>query len=360
MRTRFLIAFFGLSIAFLLPAAAVWFGFVNPGEAGALSSLPESVSFSPGGQDASGEGAASGTESPSGAASAPEGTAEEPGPEGVVFRVLSEDTGDVLELSASDYVLGSLAAEMPASMERDALIAQGVASYTFARYMAMTYYWREYDFTVNPTERNMYLTKETARGIYGDKFEESWAKLSDAAATAVRYELLYNGEPAMTVYHAISAGKTESALNCWGSEVPYLVSVDSSGDKEAADYRTTVTIPKADAQRLLNDAGAGLSGLYPDQWFEGGRYSDAGYLLKITIGKADLTGADLRTMFGLRSAAFTVGYADKIFTFTVRGYGHGVGLSQTGAQAMAKAGTPFGEILEYYFPGTTLTETGSG
>jgi len=356
MRTRFLIAFFGLSIAFLMPASAVWSGFLNLGGGEALSSLPESVSFSPGGQDASGEETASGMESLSGAASGPDGSAEETGPEEVVFRVLSEDTGEVLELSASDYVLGSLAAEMPASMERDALIAQGVASYTFARYMAMTYYWREYDFAINPEARSMYLTKETARQVYGDKFEESWAKLTDAAATAIQYELLYNGEPAMTVYHAISAGKTESALNCWGSEVPYLVSVDSSGDKEAADYQTTVTVAKADALRLLNDAGAGLTGLYPDQWFEGGRYSEAGYLLNVTIGKVEFTGADLRTMFGLRSAAFTVGYKDKAFTFTVRGYGHGVGLSQMGAQAMAKAGVTFGDILEYYFPGAELVK----
>lgn len=355
MRTRFLIALLGLSIAFLMPAAAVWYGFLNPIEAKEGSSLPESVSFLPEGQSASGEGssgaASSGTESSSGAA------AEETEPEGVVFRVLSEDSGDILELSASDFVRGSLAAEMPASMERDALIAQGIASCTFARYMAMTYYWREYDFAVDPEGRSMYLTEEQVKDIYGDDFTESWAKLTEAAETAVRYELLYNGEPAMAAYHAISAGKTESALNCWGSEVPYLVSVDSSSDKEVTDYLTTVTVSKADALRMLNDAGAGLTGLYPDQWFEGGRYSEAGYLLEITIGKTDFTGAELRTMFGLRSAAFTVTYTDKTFTFTVRGYGHGVGLSQYGAQAMAKAGSSFEEILEHYFPGTELVET---
>jgi stage II sporulation protein D len=270
--------------------------------------------------------------------------------------VISEDSGDILELSALDFVRGSLAAEMPASMERDALIAQGIASYTFARYMAMTYYWREYDFAVDPEGRSMYLTEDTVKEIYGGGFEESWAKLTEAAETAVQYELLYNGEPAMAAYHAISAGKTESALNCWGSEVPYLVSVDSASDKKVADYLTTVTVPKADALRMLNDAGAGLSGLYPDQWFEGGRYSDAGYLLEVTIGEKTFTGAELRTMFNLRSAAFTVDYADKIFTFTVRGYGHGVGLSQYGAQAMAKAGSSFEEILAHYFPGTDLVK----
>ncbi len=350
MRTRFLIAFFGLSIAFLMPAAAVWSGFLELGGVETFPSLPESVSAFPDNQNTSGEVPPSGTESVSGAA------AEETGGEGVVFRVLSEDSGDILELSALDYVRGSLAAEMPASMEKDALIAQGIASYTFARYMAMTYYWREYDFAVDPEGRSMYLTEDTVKEIYGDGFAESWAKLTEAAEIAVQYELLYNDEPAMVAYHAISVGKTESALNCWGSEVPYLVSVDSASDKKVADYLTTVTVSKADALRMLNDAGAGLSGLYPDQWFEGGRYSDAGYLLEITIGEKTFTGAELRTMFSLRSAAFTVGYADKIFTFTVRGYGHGVGLSQYGAQAMAKAGSSFEEILEHYFPGTELVK----
>jgi stage II sporulation protein D len=356
MRTRFLIAFFGLSIAFLMPAAAVWSGFLDLSGAEAFPSLPESISAFLDEQNASGEGAISGEAALSGTESSSGAAGEEAGTEGIVFRVLREDTGDILELSALDYVRGSLAAEMPASMEKDALIAQGIASYTFARYMAMTYYWREYDLAADPENRSMYLTEAQTKEIYGDAFPESWAKLTEAAETAVQYELLYNGEPAMAAYHAISAGKTESALNCWGSEVPYLVSVDSSSDKEVADYLTTVTVSKADALRMLNDAGAGLTGLYPDQWFEGGRYSDAGYLLEITIGKADLTGAALRTMFDLRSAAFTVDYADNAFTFTVRGYGHGVGLSQYGAQAMAKAGSGFEEILEHYFPGTELVK----
>jgi hypothetical protein len=188
-------------------------------------------------------------------------------------------------------------------MEKDALIAQCIASYTFARYMAMTYYWREYDLAADPENRSMYLTEAQTKEIYGDAFPESWAKLTEAAkppsnmncsiTASRRWRPTMPSPPERR--RARSTAGQRGALSCLRRQ---------QHDKEVADYLTTVTVTKADALRMLNDAAPGLTGLYPDQWFEGGRYSDAGYLLEITIGKADLTGAALRTMFDLRSAAF--------------------------------------------------------
>ena len=172
----------------------------------------------------------------------------------------------------------------------------------------------------------------------------------------MNYVLTYEGEPALAVYHAISNGTTESSENAWGGAVPYLISVKSPGDILSPDYETTLSVSKKDALEILNKNGAGLNGSYPEEWFEGAERTEAGYVDKIIIGAATFSGEKLRNIFNLRSTDFDVSYKDDEFIFTVRGYGHGVGLSQVGANYMAKEGADFREILSHYYPGTKLKE----
>ena len=281
--------------------------------------------------------------------------AEESFPEGT-FRIFDLVTEEVSSVSFSDYVKGALASEMGADFEFEALVAQGVAAFSCALYQQKIHFAADYDFSAAPSQKLGYITEETAKEIYGQNFEEKWAKISSAAEKAMQYVLTYDGEPALAVYHAISNGMTESSENAWGGALPYLVSVKSPGDLLSPDYESKVSVPYETALELLNKSGAGLKGPNPEEWFTGAERTEAGYVDRITIGAATFSGEKIRSLFNLRSSDFDVEYKNDEFIFTVRGYGHGVGLSQIGANYMAKEGADFEEILSHYYPGTTLKD----
>ena len=270
------------------------------------------------------------------------------------FRIYDLSEKKVVNIGYEDYVRGAIAAEMGAGFEFEAMVAQGTAALSCALYEKNTHFAADYDFTADPMNKLIYITEEQVMEIYGADFDESWEKICSAASKAMKMVVTYNGAPAMTVYHAISAGTTESAENVWGGAVDYLVPVESPGDTLSPDFESTVTVPKAEALALLNSYGAGLTGDLPDQWFEGAERSEGGYVVRLQIGAATFPGTKLRSLFGLRSTAFTVEYKGGEFVFTVRGYGHGVGMSQVGANYMAKNGATAEEILEHYYPGTVI------
>ncbi|MBR5872946.1 MAG: SpoIID/LytB domain-containing protein, partial [Oscillospiraceae bacterium] len=259
---------------------------------------------------------------------------KEPTIEGT-FRIFDLSTEEVTEVSYFDYVAGAIASEMGADFEFDALVAQGIAAFSCGLYQKNIHFAADYDFSAAPLQKLGYITEETAKEIYGKNFEKKWGIITSAAKKALEYVLTFNGEPALSVYHAISNGMTESSENAWSGAVPYLVSVKSEGDVFAENYKTTVTVSKNDAIEILNKNGAGLSGKKPEDWFSGAIFTEAGYVDRITIGAATFSGEKIRNLFGLRSSSFTVEYSGGDFIFTVLGYGHGVGLSQVGANYMA-------------------------
>lgn len=275
------------------------------------------------------------------------------------FRIYDLSTKEIYEVSATDYVRGAIAAEMGADFEYAALVAQGRAAFSCALYQKNVHSAADYDFTADPQNRFMFVTEKQVYEIYGDAFDEKWARISAAATEAMTAVITYDNAPAMTVYHAISAGKTQSAADIWGGELPYLTEVESPWDANNEGFLSEATYPKDKVLEALNAYGANLSGGAPEEWFAGGEYTSGGYLRRIQIGAATFSGAKLRTLFGLRSAAFTVSYSHGEFTFSVRGYGHGVGLSQVGANAMAKQGASAEEILAHYYPGTECTPVSS-
>lgn len=272
------------------------------------------------------------------------------------FRIFDIETDKITEVSYSDYIKGAIAAEMGADFEFEALIAQGVAAFSCGLYQKESRTGADYDISAAPGKKLGYITAEKAKEVYKDAFEEKWAIIANAAEKAMEYVLTYNGEPALAVYHAVSAGKTENSENVWSGALPYLVSVESPGDVLYKDFESTVSVPEEEVLELLNKNGAALNGKYPEEWFEGAELTKAGYVHRIKIGAATFSGEKLRSLFGLRSAAFEVEYKKGEFIFTVRGYGHGVGLSQIGANYMAKNGADFKEILAHYYPGTNLIE----
>ena len=268
------------------------------------------------------------------------------------FRIFDPGTDKTVVLSAQDYIRGVVAAEMPALYEPEALKAQAVAAYTFAcRRKEMTE--KKYDLSTDHTVDQSYQTDEQLRVRWGDDADLYLKKINDAVAAVAGELVTYNGSPALTVYHSVSSGKTESAEDVWGTALPYLVSVDSTCDRDAKGYETKVNVTEAQARESLNKL-CKLSG-NPSEWFGKPTRTAGGAVAAISVCGTELTGNRLRETFGLRSANFSVSCTADGLCFTVHGYGHGVGMSQNGANELAKQGKSYRDILLHYYPGCTVT-----
>ena len=173
----------------------------------------------------------------------------------------------------------------------------------------------------------------------------------DNALTDVLY---YDNAPAGTSYFAISNGMTEASENVWGTALPYLVAVDSSTDLNADNYLYTVQFTTEQMQQTLTGLGLLPDPAAPASWFGEAALTPSGYVASLPVCGQSVTGPALRKALGLRSACFTVQYQEGSFLLTTKGYGHGVGLSQWGAKALAEQGQSAEEILAHYFPGTEL------
>ena len=292
--------------------------------------------------------------SPESTASAPEISAAYAG-DADRFLIQDASTGQVLELSRREYLIGAVAAEMPVSWPDEALKAQAVAAHSYALYCRDhaapdSIGW----LTADPARRQGCLTDPVLRSYWGTAYETNYARLSALVDEVEHTVLLCDGAPACASYFAISNGQTEASENVWGSAVPYLVPVDSSTDREADHFTYTVQFSTAQTEELLKGLGLAPDLSAPEGWFGVAALTPSGYVASLPVCGQTITGPALRKALGLRSACFTVQYQNGTFFFTTMGYGHGVGLSQWGAKALAEQGQSAEEILAHYFPGTEL------
>lgn len=272
-----------------------------------------------------------------------------------VFFFEDQSAGQVVELSRREYVLGAVAAEMPVSWPDEALKAQAVAAHSYALYCrdhssAENGAW----FSIDPARRKGCLTEPVLRSYWGTAYEANYARLSALVDDVLDDVLYYDSAPACSSYFAISNGRTEASENVWGSALPYLVSVDSSSDLSADNYEYTAVFSDVQVQQALSGLGVTADLAAPESWFGAAKLSPAGYTTFLPVCGKTVSGASLRQVLGLRSTCFTVRYQSGTFSFTTQGYGHGVGMSQWGAKAMAEQGAGYAAILTHYYPGTTL------
>lgn len=267
------------------------------------------------------------------------------------FKIYRTDSKKIEKIQVSDYLCGVLAAEMPATYEKEALKAQVVAAYTFALYKAERT-TEDYDITDNHKTDQAFTPLESAAEKWGDKASEYTAIIKSAVASVSGMYLTYENKTALTVYHAISSGKTANCNEVWQKDMPYLISVDSSFDKTAPNYISTVSLSEQELKEKLKDFIT-FSGA-PQDFFKDINKSESGRITTVKICNTEITGADLQKALSLRSANFDITFENSTFTFTVYGYGHGVGMSQNGANVMAKQGSDFKEILYHYYPGTKI------
>ena len=262
--------------------------------------------------------------------------------------------GEVLTLSMDKYLWRVVAAEMPASFEPEALKAQTVAArtYTLSKLARTSEKHPDADVCTDITCCQAYITPEEAAVNWGDNARAYTDKIAAAVADTDGLAALWQGQPIQALFFSSAAGKTVDAVEVWGNSVPYLTSVDSPEGEEVPNYHTTVTVPVEEfrAKLLEQYPDADLSG-EPSGWFTNLTNRSGGGVESVDVGGVTVAGAALRTLFSLRSASFTVTADAANVTFSVTGYGHGVGMSQYGANAMAREGKSFEEILKWYYTG---------
>ena len=276
------------------------------------------------------------------------------------LRVLDGDT--VTEMSFSDYLQGVLRAEMPASFQEDALRAQAVAARTYTYYKMSSggNHGDTADICTDHSCCQAFLGKEKAADNWGKNAERYEAKIENAVSATDGQVMLYGGAPILAVFHSSSAGETWNSGEVWAQDLPYLQSVSSPEGEGVPNYYSTVELTEAEFREkfLAARPEADLSG--PASGWIRDPVMDGVHVESITIGGVSVSGPSARSIFGLRSASFTAEAGDGKITFYVTGYGHGVGLSQYGANAMAEAGSTWREILEHYYTGVTIgTWTGA-
>lgn len=281
------------------------------------------------------------------------------------LKVLDFTSGQIMELSLRDYVIGAVLAEMPASYHEEALKAQAVAARTYAvrqrekQRLSPAPELMGADISNDSTKYQAYFTPEQAKAFYGVGYETYLEKVSAAVDSTGSDVLVYEGELIVAAFHSTSGGKTESAEVVWGSPVEYLVPVDSSGDEKSPSYLEEKVFTEAELKARLETSldGAEFDG-DPEDWLKIKERSESGTVIRMTAGSSELSGTDFRQIFSLRSANFTVEYSAKggTFSVTTKGSGHGVGMSQYGANGMANSGSSYTEILLHYYGGAEIAD----
>lgn len=279
-----------------------------------------------------------------------------------VFRVLDTETGKVTSLGEREFVIGTVASELYPTYHTEAMKAQAVASYTY--YSLKRAKARQNpnpdlkgaDFSDVPATFPETYTVAGLKERWGDNFDAYYKKVTEAVDAVFGKRVLYNGEPIYAFYHALNSGVTEDAKIVWEVEYPYLKPVASPGDKLSPNFQTVVSFTPEQLSTSLRKTFDGIQ--FPenaDTWLgKDIARSSSGTVTNIAFCGKELTGKQVREALDLKSTCFSVEYKNNSFQFTVQGYGHGVGMSQYGADYMARQGSTWQEILTHYYTGVTI------
>lgn len=268
---------------------------------------------------------------------------------------------EIIEMSMERYLIGVVAAEMPVSFESGALMAQAVAVRTNVLYNMNVNYEPNHpdaDACTSYSCCSAYIDDETLRKQWSDDYVENIKKVIDAVLRTDGEYISYENRPIQALFHSSSIGKTETSGNVWMTDLPYLHSVYSPETYEnVPDYVSSVTIPQQEfIDTIQKEYPNAIFSGDVESWITDTTYTESGRVNTQIIGGVLIKGTKLRSMFNLRSAAISFEFADGNIIFTTIGYGHGVGMSQYGANVMAKDGMDYKDILCAYYIGTTIAK----
>ena len=267
--------------------------------------------------------------------------------ENMKVRVRHEDTGIIDVVPFEEYVTGVLAGEMPTSFHIEALKAQAVAARSYV--MKKMEYNKDRDYDVVDTIMNqVYLSDDYLRSVWKESYSDKINKIKTAVIETKGEYISYNGDVAEAFFFSTSVGATENSGEIFSKQLPYLVSVSSTWDEISPLYSTNKTISLKEFYNLL-----GLS--YSDTLdIEKIDTTNTGRVNKIKINGNTFTGGQMIDKLNLRSSFFEITKDGENVVINTKGYGHGVGMSQYGAEGMARAGYTYDQILKYYYTGVEI------
>ena len=266
----------------------------------------------------------------------------------ITVNLLNESDGSIKNVNIEDYIIGVVAAEMPASFEPEALKAQAVAARTYAMYKKETRNL-DYDLIIG-TKDQAYQTNEELLKKWGVSFFKNYLKVRDAVLATEGEILTYNGQTINAFYFSMSNGYTENVESVFKSDLPYLKSVPSTWDNESIkNYEFTKTISKEDFCKSLEIPCDNIK-------IENIQKTSSNRVASLTINDKTFLGTKVRSLLGLRSTDFTIECLDNDIKITTKGYGHGVGMSQYGANGLAKENHNYKEILNYFYQNTEISK----
>jgi len=281
------------------------------------------------------------------------------------IKVYNHITDEIMELYLEEYLENVVAAEMPGSFELEALKAQAVAARTYA-------IWKinRFSSTENPIHPGAslctdhqhcqeWLSSEELKSRHGKEWmNKYWPKIQEAVATTAGVIMTYNMQPIEPLYHSTSGGQTENSEDVYVSALPYLRSVSSPYEERSpvlVDSKTVTikefinAIKKKYADFIIREKNISTEMKIVER-------TTGGSIKLIKIGNKEMKGSEVRELFQLRSANFTFKVSGDKIQFTTRGYGHGVGMSQWGANGMAERGSSYEDILKHYYQGVVLSK----
>lgn len=277
------------------------------------------------------------------------------------IKLLHTETNKIEEIKLDEYLYGVVSAEMPASFEEEALKAQAVVARTYTIYKIVNNDGKhgEADICDDSGCCQAWISKEDRLEKWNEnEKEENWNKIVNAVNSTQGKIITYEGKPINAFFHSNSGGATEAPIDVWGgSGYPYLQSVATAGEDAYSQYSSEATFSKKEFEEKIKEVHSDFKINFDDKdCIKIEEYTDGNRVKTIKIGNLELSGVEVRTIFGLRSANFKITINDDEIKFEVTGYGHGVGMSQTGADSLAKEGQSYEDIIHHYYTGVEIED----
>lgn len=259
------------------------------------------------------------------------------------ITILRTKTNKKVTLDMTDYLVGVVSAEMSPLFSEEALKSQAIAAHTYALYQQK----KGVTLTDDYKQHQGYISPDEAKEKWGEKHEIYAKKITSCVEEIKDKVITYEGEIILPAYFALCSGKTENSEDVWGGKLPYLVSVTSEGDRLSPDLISEKQVSREEFENFTGFSIGEAPVFYLD-------CTEAGAVKILTVGGKDFTGNDVQKAFNLKSNNFSLTYSENTFLFTVTGNGHGVGMSQYGADFMARQGATAEEILKHYYNGVEI------
>ena len=275
------------------------------------------------------------------------------------IKLLHTKTNEIEEVPIDTYLCNVVSAEMPADFEKEALKAQAIVARTYTIYKIQNKKHENADICDDSTCCQAWISKEDRLAKWDENIRESnWKKIEECINETKGKIITYDGKPINAFFHSNSGGKTEIPVNVWGGTgYPYLQVVETAGEDGYSQYQSEVILSQDD---LINK----LKTKYEDITIDFNNnddlkileYTDSGRVKTVKFGNHELSGTETRSLLDLRSTNFEMIKEDENIKFSVKGYGHGVGMSQTGADSLAKEGKNCEDIIKHFYIGVEIIE----